>query len=92
MNPAVTLAFWLVRPLAHGMTATRAFAYMGAQLVGAVVAGALNLGLHGATITAFERAHGLKRGEPESVRSAMAFGEYFPNPALTHGDGTGGGL
>ena len=75
LNPAITVAFWAVRPNVHGMNAARAFAYMLAQLVGAVSAAALNLIIHGSTISAFERAHGIERGEPESVRSAMAFGE-----------------
>jgi glycerol uptake facilitator protein len=30
----------------------------------------------------FERKHGLLRGGPGSERSAMIFGEYFPNPAV----------
>jgi glycerol uptake facilitator protein len=33
-------------------------------------------------ILEFERRHGLLRGGPGSERSAMVFGEYFPNPAV----------
>jgi len=90
LNPAITLAFWLVRPRAHGMNAKRALAYVGAQLLGAVLAAAMNLALYGTTIAAFERVSGIVRGEPDSVRSAMAFGEYFPNPGLTYASGSNG--
>lgn len=82
LNPAVTLAFLLVRPSAHGMTPTKALLYTVAQLLGGVAGGAVNLAVHGTTIAAFERAHGIVRGSPESVLSAAAFGEYFPNPSL----------
>lgn len=83
LNPAVTLAFLLVRPGAHAMTPLKALAYMCAQLLGGILGGAVNLAVHGATIAAFERANGIVRGQPESVLSASAFGEYFPNPGLT---------
>ena len=59
LNPAITLAFFLVRPQAHGMTPARAVLYVLAQLVGAILAGALNLVLHGATLRAFERKNGI---------------------------------
>lgn len=72
------------------MNARRAFAYMLAQFVGAVVAACINLLLYDTTIKAFEKANGIERGQPSSVRSAMAFGEYFPNPDLTHGLGPNG--
>ena len=35
---------------------------------------------HGA-IGGYEAAHGIVRGSGESVRTAMMFGEYFPNPS-----------
>lgn len=82
LNPAITLAFLLVRPKAHDMTRVRALQYMAAQLLGAIVAGALNLGLYSGTIQAFERQKSIKRGSPASILSASAFGEYFPNPGL----------
>merc|ERR1719361_1876540 len=58
-------------------------------MLGGVLGGAVNLGVHSSTILAFERKEGITRGEPSSVRSAMAFGEYFPNPALSveYGEG-----
>lgn len=83
LNPAITLAFYLVRPQAHGMTAVKAGLYVAAQFAGAILAGAVNLGVYNSTIKAFERSIDCKRGDPCSIRSALAFGEYFPNPGLT---------
>ncbi|KAJ1451117.1 aquaporin-like protein [Pelagophyceae sp. CCMP2097] len=80
LNPAVTLAFQLVRP-SLGWRKSRL--YMVAQLFGAICGGALNLAIYSGTITAFERSRGITRGSPESILSASAFGEYFPNPGLT---------
>merc|ERR1712029_1127387 len=53
------------------------------QLVGGILGGLLNLCIYWGTIKAFEREHGIVRGEPKSIRSASAFGEYFPNPGLS---------
>lgn len=83
LNPAVTLAFQLVRPSAHNMTWKKSGLYVVAQLLGAILAGLLNLAVYGGTIAAFEREKGIVRGEPRSILSASAFGEYFPNPGLS---------
>eukprot|EP00913_Durusdinium_trenchii_P035940 g33628.t1 len=80
LNPAITLAFQLVRPKAHGMTWLKSAQYVLAQMLGAMLAGALNLLIYSGTIAAFEREQGIVRGEPRSILSASAFGEYFPNP------------
>jgi len=81
LNLAVTLAFQLVRP--GDMTITKSFAYVLAQFLGAMLGGLINLAVYSNTIEAFERANGIVRGEPKSMMSALAFGEYFPNPGLT---------
>lgn len=83
LNPAVTLAFLLVRPQAHGMTAVKAALYIAAQFAGAILCAAINLLVYSGTISSFERANGITRGEPNSIKSALAFGEYFPNPGLS---------
>lgn len=83
LNPAVTLAFSLIRPQAHGMTVKKAILYVVAQFAGAIVCAGLNLGIYGSTIKAFERSKNCKRGDPCSILSASAFGEYFPNPGMT---------
>jgi len=83
LNPVVTLAFSLIRPQAHGMTVKKACLYVVAQFAGATLCALINLGIYGSTITAFERSISCKRGDPCSIKSASAFGEYFPNPGLT---------
>jgi MIP family channel proteins len=80
LNPAVTLAFALLRP--REFPARWVPAYWAAQLGGAVLAGVVVLLAFNPFIREFERENGIDRGEPGSERSAMAFGEYFPNPAM----------
>lgn len=76
LNPAVTLAFATFR----GFHWKHVGPYVAAQMAGAFAAAAVLYGLFHNFIAAFEREHGLVRGEPGSQRSAMAYGEYFPNP------------
>lgn len=76
LNPAVTLAFAVFR----GFHWKHIGPYVAAQLAGAFAAAATLYGLFHGWIARFESAHGLTRGEPGSQRSAMAYGEYFPNP------------
>lgn len=78
LNPAVTLAFAVWR----GFPVARVPAYLLAQLAGAFAASALLFGLYGNVLVAFEQREGLSRGLPGSERSAMVFGEYFPNPDI----------
>lgn len=80
MNPAVSFAFALLRP--HEFPAYKLVPYMTAQLLGATMSGVFNLLIYNNAIVYFEEIAGITRGSPESVRTAMAFGEYFPNPAL----------
>jgi len=83
LNPAITLAFYLVRPSAHGMTVKKSLLYVVAQFAGAILAAMMNLAIFSDTIEAFERRNNLVRGETDSILSALAFGEYFPNPGLS---------
>jgi glycerol uptake facilitator protein len=78
INPAMTLAFAVFR----GFPARRIAPYVAAQLLGAFAAAALLYGLFHGVIAHFEDLKGLVRGCPNSVLSAMVYGEYFPNPAL----------
>ena len=80
INPAVTLAFAIVR--FRSFPWWKIFPYMVAQLLGGILAGALLLGTYGAAIANFEVQRNITRGEPGSQLSAMVFGEYFPNPAV----------
>ena len=80
LNPAVTLAFALLRPA--DFPRSRILPYWGAQLAGAVLAGTVVLAAFGPVLARFEAEHELTRGRPGSEASAMVFGEYFPNPAI----------
>jgi glycerol uptake facilitator protein len=80
LNPAVTLAFAILRP--QSFPKQRILPYWGSQLAGAVLAGLVVLAAFGAFIERFEDERGIVRGEAGSEASAMAFGEYFPNPAI----------
>ncbi len=76
LNPAITLAFATWR----GFPWREVPRYIGAQLVGALVASALLWVVYGGLLEAYEAREGLVRGAPGSEASAMVFGEYFPNP------------
>lgn len=78
LNPAITLVCVAYDrfPLA------RALAYVISQVAGAITASLLLYSMFAESILEFERRHGLLRGGPGSERSAMVFGEYFPNPAV----------
>jgi len=78
LNPAVTLAFYTWR----GFPRSRIPAYVAAQMAGAFAAAAILFALYGHILTAFEQREGITRGYPGSERSAMVFGEYFPNPGI----------
>ena len=79
LNPAVSLGM----VLAGRMHPRLLLPYWACQLVGAFVAGATVLLLFNTSIASFEGANAIVRGSPESVRTAMMFGEYFPNPAIS---------
>lgn len=80
LNPAVSLAFAIFRR--QEFPVTKMFAYWASQMVGAILAGFAVFILFNPFISNFESANGILRGEEGSQRSAMAFGEYFPNPAI----------
>jgi glycerol uptake facilitator len=79
LNPAVSLGMVLVGRMQPRLL----LPYWSSQFSGAALAGALVLLLFGPSISAFEAALGIVRGRPESVQTAMLFGEYFPNPGFT---------
>ncbi len=78
LNPAVSLGM----VLAGRMQPRLLVPYWVSQLLGGIFAGVILLLLFHPSITGFEVAHGIVRGSPESVRTAMLFGEYFPNPGI----------
>lgn len=76
LNPAITIAFALVRDFPRARIA----GYLGAQFLGAFLAAALVFVLFGGAIAEFEETNDIRRGAVGSEASAMIFGEYFPNP------------
>ena len=78
INPAMTAVAVVYDRFPLG----RALAYVVAQVLGAMGASLLLYGMFAEAILEFERRFGLLRGGPGSERSAMVFGEYFPNPAI----------
>lgn len=79
LNPAVSVAM-----VASGRMSVRQLpVYLCAQLTGAIVASLALYALFGPSIAAYEAAHGIVRGTPESVRTAMMFGEFYPSPGST---------
>jgi glycerol uptake facilitator protein len=76
LNPAVSIAM-----VASGrMKAGRLPAYLVAQFLGAILAGVAIYLLFNPSIVSFEAANQIVRGSAESVKTAMMFGEFYPNP------------
>jgi len=77
LNPAVSIAM----VIGNRMTPKRLPVYIVAQFSGAFLAAATLYGIFSGSIANYEALHGLVRGAPESVQTAMIFGEFYPNPA-----------
>jgi glycerol uptake facilitator protein len=78
LNPAVTIAVAVLRDFPK----RKVLPYVGAQLLGGVIAAAILYGLFSGVMAGFEKEHHIVRGAAGSERTAMVFGEYFPNPAM----------
>lgn len=76
LNPAVSFAMVLGRR----MSLDRLPVYLLAQFSGAFLAAGLLYLLLGDSIAQYESLNGIVRGTPGSVRTAMMFGEFYPNP------------
>lgn len=77
LNPAVSVAMVLGRR----MTIKRLPIYILAQFTGAFVAAAILYLLLSGSISSYESTNEIIRGSHESVKTAMMFGEYYPNPS-----------
>lgn len=77
LNPAVSLAFSLFRP--KDFPFAKLLPYWLAQYTGGVLGGAMNLLIFGPLFRQFEIENGIIRGETNSLKTAKAFGEYFPS-------------
>ncbi len=75
-NPAVTIAcsIWRSFPRANIIP------YILSQLTGAFLAAALLFSLFSGVLNTYEQDKAIVRGQAGSEKSAMLFGEYFPNP------------
>jgi len=76
LNPAVSIAMVVAKRMHIGKLA----AYLAGQFAGAFVAAAVLFLLFSSSITSFEASNAISRGAPESIKTAMLFGEFYPNP------------
>lgn len=79
LNPAVSLGM----VIAGRMQPRLLLPYWFFQLLGGMAAGGCVLLFFHSSIAGYETAHSIVRGEPASVKTAMLFGEYFPNPGFS---------
>lgn len=75
LNPAISIAMVLGRR----MSLSKLPVYLAAQFVGAFLAAALLYLLFADSIDQYESINGILRGSPASVKTAMMFGEFYPN-------------
>jgi len=80
LNPAVSLAFVIFRP--EDFPARKMLPYWTAQYLGGIIGGACNLMVYGRLFDSYEKTNGIVRGTIASLKTASAFGEYFPNPGF----------
>ena len=76
LNPAISLTFAIFRPCA-GFGWAKVLPYIAAQICGAMFFSWTNLIMYSPLIVAFESINNITRGEPESFKSAKAFGQYY---------------
>jgi glycerol uptake facilitator protein len=76
LNPAVSVAM----VLAKRMQINKLVPYLTGQFLGAFVAAAVLFLLFSSSIAHFENNKHINRGAPESTKTAMLFGEFYPNP------------
>lgn len=76
LNPAVSIAMVLGRR----MSLSKLPVYVAAQFIGAFFAAALLYLLFADSIGQYESVNGILRGTSASVKTAMMFGEFYPNP------------
>lgn len=76
LNPAVTLAM----VLANKEKWSKLPLYFTAQFLGAALASLFLLALIDGGLMSYELTNAIQRGSPQSYKSAVMFGEFFPNP------------
>jgi hypothetical protein len=76
LNPAISLAFAMLRP-SKAFGWGKVIPYTLAQLLGAVLGSWANLKMYASSIQAFESVNNIARASEAGIASARAFGEYF---------------
>lgn len=76
LNPAVSIAMVFGRRMALRKLPV----YLFSQFTGAFIAAGVLYLLLGDSIAQFESINHILRGSPQSVKTAMIFGEFYPNP------------
>lgn len=76
LNPAVSFAM----AFSHRLPIKQLPIYLAGQMAGAIGTALLLYGLLGPSIEHYEAINAITRGTPDSVRTAMMFGEFYPNP------------
>merc|ERR1719389_858813 len=71
------------------MTVKKAILYVIAQFIGALICSLINYTVFFSLFQAYDRERNCVRGDPCSIRSAMAWGLYFPNPINSKEFGNG---
>jgi len=66
------------------MKARKLFSYLLGQFSGAFFAAVLLYILFSSVIVQYESVNDIVRGSPDSIRTAMMFGEFYPNPGIGH--------
>jgi len=77
LNPAVSIAM----VFGKRMSIKRLPTYMFAQFFGAFIAAAVLYMLLSGSINSYEHTNDIIRGSQDSVKTAMMFDEYYPNPS-----------
>ena len=77
-NPAVSLAMVVSKRMGVKMLPV----YWIGQFAGAFLAAAALFCLFASSISNFEAAHSIIRGTPDSVKTAMMFGEFYPKISM----------
>ncbi|DAZ94427.1 TPA: hypothetical protein N0F65_002567, partial [Lagenidium giganteum] len=83
LNPAVTIALAISTP--RSFSRYKTLPYIMAQMLGAITSGVCVFVLYGTALARYEKINNITRGDDNSTLSAMAFGEYFPNPQVVKG-------
>jgi glycerol uptake facilitator protein len=78
LNPAVSIAM----VVSDRMTARKLPSYLLGQFTGAFFAAAMLYLLFSSSIAQYENINGILRGNVDSIKTAMMFGEFYPNPGL----------